>query len=527
MPVTFEDVMRFHPDNEFVFKEIRDCLNQLLPFVGAGFTAFVYGTWPETLCSLSRMITDEQVHRDFDGLIKDGYYFEAAQLLEERRTPLNFSHDLVHHFSRGKLYEKWGMLRDSAIWLLPDLFRCPVLTTNFDEAIETIYNKRGFMPFPVLDPSSPRLRMWAIRLRNTPCIFKLHGTVSDNIMDYDSLVLTKNQYDRCYSETSEMRETLKELVGMRGLFFLGCSLKKDRTVDILRDAAAEGATHYAIVSSECNNRDDRVRELAGAGVRTILYEEGKHESVRVVLRQLIEEKREGPDSNASSILPSLKSSKDTLNRCNYVPHIGGDRMHANENETRVLMIAGGQNPGGMLRLDREARDIRESLERASFGGSIILNDRWAVTIRDFFRELNSIRPDIVHFSGHGTDDGLIMLENDQGDMLPVSPKAMADAISTAEGTVRLLVFNACFTEAQAEEVVNYVEAAIGMSAPIDDQAAILFSSALYSAIGFGRSLQIAFDQAKAALHFQYPNQHNVPRLHVAEGKDASKMFFSR
>ena len=36
------------------------------------------------------------------------------------------------------------------------------------------------------------------------------------------------------------------------------------------------------------------------------------------------------------------------------------------------------------------------------------------------------------------------------------------AMSTASDVIKLVVFNACFSEAQAENVVTYVDSAIGM-----------------------------------------------------------------
>lgn len=44
-------------------------------------------------------------------------------------------------------------------------------------------------------------------------------------------------------------------------------------------------------------------------------------------------------------------------------------------------------------------------------------------------------------------------------------------MATASDTIRLVVFNACFSESQAESVVEHIEAAIGMSDSIRDDTA--------------------------------------------------------
>jgi hypothetical protein len=59
-----------------------------------------------------------------------------------------------------------------------------------------------------------------------------------------------------------------------------------------------------------------------------------------------------------------------------------------------------------------------------------------------------------------------------------------------------------------------------MSAAVPDKTAIVFAAAFYRAIGFGQSVQAAFDQAKAALLLEGLDD-SLPRLVTAKGVDAS------
>lgn len=191
----------------------------------------------------------------------------------------------------------------------------------------------------------------------------------------------------------------------------------------------------------------------------------------------------------------------------------------------VLMLASAPEDQAHLRLDMEAREIREAIERARHRDSVLLEDRWAVRTRDLFQALNSVEPTIVHFSGHGGPDGSLVFEGEFGETKLVTPSAMATALATMADTVRLLVFNACFSETQAAEVVNSIEAAIGMSTSVSDDAAVVFASTFYSAIGFGLSLEKSFNQARAALAMDCPGEHETPQLYVADGLDASEIFY--
>ena len=58
-----------------------------------------------------------------------------------------------------------------------------------------------------------------------------------------------------------------------------------------------------------------------------------------------------------------------------------------------------------------------------------------------------------------------------------------------------------------------------MSDSIDDETACVFAAQLYSSIGFGRSLQTAFNQAKAALLLE-----NVPTLYTRDDVKANEMY---
>lgn len=63
--------------------------------------------------------------------------------------------------------------------------------------------------------------------------------------------------------------------------------------------------------------------------------------------------------------------------------------------------------------------------------------------------INETNPTIVHFSGHGTQKGDLVLLNPEVPKV-VSKEAITMVMSTASDTIRLVVFNACFSEAQAE-----------------------------------------------------------------------------
>ena len=185
----------------------------------------------------------------------------------------------------------------------------------------------------------------------------------------------------------------------------------------------------------------------------------------------------------------------------------------------VLFLAA--NPIGTeaLQLDEEARAIQEKIRMSDYRDSVRFETRWATRAVDILQAINEVNPTIVHFSGHGAANGALVLLNTDGSAKLVSKEAISAAIATASDTIRLVVFNACFSEVQAQNVVGHIESAIGMATSISDEAARVFSAQLYSSIGFGYSVQASFNQAVALLMLEGIPEEDTPKLYVKENVD--------
>ena len=191
----------------------------------------------------------------------------------------------------------------------------------------------------------------------------------------------------------------------------------------------------------------------------------------------------------------------------------------------VLFLAANPRNTNALRLDDEARLIQEKIRMSEYRDCIVFESRWATRSSDILQAINETNPTIVHFSGHGTDEGELVLLNPDGSAKTVSKEAISMAISTASDTIRLVVYNACFSAMQAESVVEHIESAIGMSTSVEDEAACVFAAQLYSSIGFGRSLQASFNQAVAALMLEGVGEADIPQLYVQADTDPNDIIF--
>ncbi|MET7424278.1 CHAT domain-containing protein [Dactylosporangium sp. NPDC005555] len=184
---------------------------------------------------------------------------------------------------------------------------------------------------------------------------------------------------------------------------------------------------------------------------------------------------------------------------------------------RILMLAANPAATSRLALDEEAREINEKLQLSQDRDTFDLITRWAVRPADLLQDLNQFRPQIVHFSGHGTANGEIVLSTGTGGEHRVGTEALAGLFRTMKDDVRIVVLNACYSAAQAQAISRHIDYIVGMTAPIDDRSAVVFAAAFYSALGFRRTVEEACDQATTALMLHGLPDHAVPELIVRPG----------
>jgi len=222
----------------------------------------------------------------------------------------------------------------------------------------------------------------------------------------------------------------------------------------------------------------------------------------------------------------MRGISDTLTRHDQMHSVALATLARLENlpdQITVLFLASNPTDQPPLQLDEEVRSITEMIRKSEYRDAVRLESRWAVRPLDVLQAINECNPRVIHFSAHGSDAEEIVFQDESGYTQWVSKEAIAQTLAAASGDIQLVFFNTCYSRSQAEAVVEHVPAAIGMNASIGDEAARIFSAQLYSAIGFGLSLEKAFDQAKAALMLEGIREELTPELFVTGGLEASEL----
>lgn len=146
------------------------------------------------------------------------------------------------------------------------------------------------MNIPVLLPEKPELINQYLGQRNRLVIYKVHGEVQKEAIDYSSIIFTKNQFNEKYAKDGQLVKELKKIFANNVMLFLGCSLEKNRTLEVLKIITQPSISHYNIISYKEDEMDDRIRQLADDYyIRVICYPENKHEAVRIILEKLLED----------------------------------------------------------------------------------------------------------------------------------------------------------------------------------------------------------------------------------------------
>jgi hypothetical protein len=108
--------------------------------------------------------------------------------------------------------------------------------------------------------------------------------------------------------------------------------------------------------------------------------------------------------------------------------------------------------------------------------------------------------------------------------MPASKQSLTALFKTLKDNIRVVILNACYSHPQAQAITKVIDCAIGMNTAIGDLAAITFAASFYRAIGFGRSLQEAFEQGKTALLLENIPEENTPELVKKRGIDPSQII---
>jgi CHAT domain len=181
-------------------------------------------------------------------------------------------------------------------------------------------------------------------------------------------------------------------------------------------------------------------------------------------------------------------------------------MSNNPTVKKILILAANPKNTVRLRLDQEVRDIQEGLRLAEKRDNFILQQEGAVRSQDIRRAVLDFRPNIIHFSGHGSQTEGLSFEDEVGKEKFVTAEALGGLFKLFANDVECVLLNACYSEVQANAIAQHIDYVIGMNQAIADKAALEFSVGFYDALARynpeydgDSSIEFAFDVARSSI----------------------------
>jgi hypothetical protein len=179
---------------------------------------------------------------------------------------------------------------------------------------------------------------------------------------------------------------------------------------------------------------------------------------------------------------------------------------------KILILTADPRDKNKSRLDVQLREIQAGLQRSRSGDQFEIVSTWAVQSEDLRRALLEHEPQIVHFSGQRSGEEGLVLQNNAGQMKPVSPQTLARLFKLFREKVECVVLSGCYSEPQAEAIHQQIDHVVGLAQAIGEPAAIDFAIAYYEALGAGRSYGDAFEFGLSAIDLEGIAESELPLL---------------
>lgn len=171
------------------------------------------------------------------------------------------------------------------------------------------------------------------------------------------------------------------------------------------------------------------------------------------------------------------------------------------NSTAITVLLLSTSPSGQarLRVDIEFRAIIDRIRATRFRELFRFVQVQAARFEDLQTALLEHQPHVLHMSSHGNADGSLQFEAATPEAGRISKTRLLRLLKTLRDNLRLVIVNACHSHALASDIPPNIDLAIGMLDSVPDEVAIGFSVAFYEALGYGRTVENAFDIAIANL----------------------------
>lgn len=179
---------------------------------------------------------------------------------------------------------------------------------------------------------------------------------------------------------------------------------------------------------------------------------------------------------------------------------------------RILLISANPKDTHGLRIDKEFREIQDTLDKGKYRRGFTVISRSAIREQDLRELLISKKPHIIHFSGHSEKNG-IYVEDDYGNSKFISNLGLANLIFATK-SIHCVILNSCFSEEIAKSLTNHIPYVIGMESTIADELALAFSKGFYTYLSHNYNFEKAFYYGNNAIDLASDKKKHFRSLNI-------------
>ncbi|MCI8650729.1 MAG: hypothetical protein HFG20_11510 [Anaerotruncus sp.] len=283
--MNLSELIYFH-SNRNRLEKLKENRRNIVPFVGAGISkgCGLY-TWEELLHQLAI----------------DYLTIEEIQTAEANKDFLAYADKIVSAAGNSniimrrirEIFTQSKITMTEIPFLLVSMFSPMIITTNYDTLLERASNTSPLGPLKALLPCLVGQMNEAIQI-NDRRLLKIHGSIEET----PSFIFTSEQYRKFYGEKNKRKDKLlsgylMNIFSGKKVLFIGCSLEKDYTLEILEECVQQNhnITHYGILPCPADPliRIQRNSVLAKLGIEPIYYPEGDYQAINKLLHFIAEE----------------------------------------------------------------------------------------------------------------------------------------------------------------------------------------------------------------------------------------------
>jgi hypothetical protein len=186
-----------------------------------------------------------------------------------------------------------------------------------------------------------------------------------------------------------------------------------------------------------------------------------------------------------------------------------DKPSDNTNNTKILFLSA--NPKKDINIDEEINRLNRVLDAARQREYIEIKYRPAVRIDDMLKVVSDFSPNILHFAGHGGEEGIFIMKDDK-EMTRMPTAALNMLCDMHKGHLQCVILNACFSAEIATTISQNGMYVVGMNEEVGNKASIEFTNGFYLGVGQGKAYEDAYNYALITLMTNGASYAHTPEL---------------